>query len=512
MEIYNYKQDSKNFVRHNSLLKAINFLTVNRDGSCCVPRTYVRRAFDFFCQLDDGEPARKEAESIDTTYISSWETLHDSVVGHKRPADLSVCYLAGPQPENDFNELISLGVLPQNIWAFENDKATYLKAINSYNASIFPQPKIVKMPIEQFFKHSPKKFDVVYIDACGNIISSQHALRYVSTLFFYQRLNSPGVVITNFSKPDISKEHVLKEFASVIALYFVFKEFTNGKIVQKNNKVFIENYEPVYYRVIENFEDYYGTFITSLISDLASIIIPLQRFGDIAQYSNLFTRNELLLDNQSFDIESIDSIKNNSVCKWILLLDWLSRHAEVESPISFNPDTVLADFVPLDGDRRKLIKGILYFIGLKNGTLGKDSSVLSIKAFFDAPNNIYQFLDRTGSSLLFDVVINQLSYPLHSNTGQSCSFQYCAKQTQMFTDVILLDECRYLYEWLPTIHQIEHAMRNKGWQYVFRFALDSLVKQRLNYNNEFFFQGSVVAKDEIGFEAKKRVIRQKIGE
>lgn len=58
----------------------------------------------------------------------------------------------------------------------------------------------------------------------------------------------------------------------------------------------------------------------------------------------------------------------------------------------------------------------------------------------------------------------------------------------MYTDVTIYDECRYIYEWLPGLHQIESSFENISWQYVFRFALDGLVKMRQNYNNEFFFR------------------------
>lgn len=58
----------------------------------------------------------------------------------------------------------------------------------------------------------------------------------------------------------------------------------------------------------------------------------------------------------------------------------------------------------------------------------------------------------------------------------------------MFTDVSIYDECRYIYEWLPGLHQIISSFRDKSWQYVFRFALDGLVKMRQSYNNEFFFK------------------------
>ena len=81
----------------------------------------------------------------------------------------------------------------------------------------------------------------------------------------------------------------------------------------------------------------------------------------------------------------------------------------------------------------------------------------------------------------------------------------------MFMDAMIFDECRYIYEWLPAIHQIKNAFQNLSWQYVFRFAVDGLVKQRFNYNNEFFFQGSVISKEIDGFKEKCIKEREYIG-
>lgn len=122
--------------------------------------------------------------------------------------------------------------------------------------------------------------------------------------------------------------------------------------------------------------------------------------------------------------------------------------------------------------------------------------------FFDTGNELYQFLDKPNRVLFFDSVINQLSYPMHYVSDKANRLTYIAKDTRMFTDLLLFDECRYIYDWLPAIHQIPKAFSNLSWQYTFRFGLDGLIKQRINYNNEFFFQGSVVSKTAPGFEAK----------
>lgn len=192
-----YRQETKNRVRHMVIKTAVEILTVKRSEAFCVRNSYVRDLYDhFLSELKSHE--RNEVLKIDRTYIREWERMHSNLIGNKHPDELSVCYLSGPEPENDFQELVDMGVLPQNIWAFENEKNTYLQALDSVNENSFMQPKIVRSSIEQFFENTPKKFDIVYIDACATLISNKHALRCVGSLFQNHRLDSPGVLITNF--------------------------------------------------------------------------------------------------------------------------------------------------------------------------------------------------------------------------------------------------------------------------------------------------------------------------
>ena len=197
-EYYKYDQYTKQNVRHTALVKAVEVLTSERSQSCCVERNYVRRLYDYFTLSEDVSQNKIEAQKINVSYITNWEKLHDSFLETKRPEDLMVCFLSGPEPDNDFQELINLGVLPQNIWGFESNNQAYKKAIATYDQGKYPQPRILKQNIETFFQQTPKKFDIVYIDACGSVPSAQHALRCVSTICQNHRLNSPGVIITSF--------------------------------------------------------------------------------------------------------------------------------------------------------------------------------------------------------------------------------------------------------------------------------------------------------------------------
>ena len=206
-ETYSYNQFNKNLIRHKVLQYSIELLTSRRRNATCVPRDYVRKVYDHFVYTEDDCNNKKHALKISSENIQSWEKLHDSNVGTKHPEDLTVCYLCGPEPQNDFKEMVSLGVLPQNIWAFETDKSTYEKAVNSFEKNKIPQPHILKQNIETFFSNTPKKFDIIYIDACGSVASEQHALRCVSSACLHHRLHSPGVIISNFSEPENKEDY-----------------------------------------------------------------------------------------------------------------------------------------------------------------------------------------------------------------------------------------------------------------------------------------------------------------
>lgn len=499
MATFTYTQLEKNKVRHDSLVHAVSMLTTKRNNACCVERDYVRNLYDYFMNLDDCHD-RREAEKIDMTYISMWEKFHDSSIGYKRPEDLVVCYLSGPEPQNDFNELVSLGIHPQNIWAFENDSLTYLQAIESYNTLPFPQPKIVKGSIEHFFKSTPKKFDIVYIDSCGVIASNQHALKIISSMIKFHRLNSPGVIITNFALPDTTKSYEVNGYSELISQYLIFKSnIPNEELIDKS--LTIENQISILTDLVKrDFESYYGHFITRVLMDLPSVIVPGQRFVNSHYFNRIIDKSSVRgnVCSESF----FDNAKNNSLLRF-LLLDDLTKNQD-----GFIKSSKTAAFINemsgIDQYGIDLISSMKNLSGLKSGHLQLSLDIQSIKDYFD--NNggeIYRFLDVPDSNMLLDLVINQLSYPMHYNTSAIKRFSYKAKSTQMFTDILVFDECRYIYEWLPTIDLIKNAFKDTSWQYTFRFALDGLVKQRLKYNNEYFFQSSVINQNNEYFGSKE---------
>ncbi|MGM7683206.1 hypothetical protein ACSVDA_13740 [Cytobacillus sp. Hm23] len=501
-----YTQKIKNTARRDMLFYSVELLTTRRSKACCVERSYVRKVYDYFLSLEE-TIEKSEASKIDLNYIKTWESLHDSCVGSKRVEDLVVCYLSGPEPQNDFNELISLGVHPQNIWAFENNLSTFNSALKNYDNSDFPQPRIVNDSIERFFVNTPKKFDIVYIDACGAIASEQQCLRIIATLCKYHRLNSPGIIVTNFACPDLSKDHIIEEYSELITQYLLYKDSPNEKVGIENSIITSNTYEKLKKKVRSDFQSFYGEIITNSIIDIASLAIPIQRFVNSSYINNLLVDIPFSRSENSY-IEELNEINNNSLYKFLYLSKLQNNGKGIKKNKKIK--TFINGFSGLENMPKDLFEALSILYGIKESSLVLKNDIEELKTHFDKAEGIYQFLDKPSRSLLLDVIINQLSYPLHYNSQAIKRYKYKAKTMDMFMDVIVLDECRYIYEWLPSVNQIKNAFENLSWQYVFRFALDGLVKQRINYNNEYFFQGSVISKEIEGFESKFISSRKKI--
>ena len=498
MSSYTYKQESKNQVRHTVIRNAVELLTIRRSEACCVRNSYVRDLYDYFLSLPESHE-QIEAEKIEHEYIREWEHIHSNLIGHKRSDELSVCYLSGPEPENDFNELVDMGILPQNIWAFENERSTYLQALDSLDGSSFMQPKIVKTSIERFFENSPKKFDIVYIDACASLISDQHALRCVASLFQNHRLNSPGILITNFAYLNATNAAEAAQYIDLISRYNIIQNNRVANLINESGVIrFKYDGANVNMQVEENLEDAYGEFVTAMVCNAASITVPTLRFCKSTYLQSISTTN--LTSNDHLSYLDVNTIRDNTLYRYLASNSFLNQQGASFPGI----ERINKLSAELSGTLRHydLLPCLRKVHEIRTKTDGFSYELQDVIGFFDTSSKLYQFLDKPNRVLFFDSVINQLSYPMHYVSDKAKRLTYVAKDTRMFTDMLLFDECRYVYDWIPAIHQIPKAFSNPSWQYTFRFGLDGLIKQRINYNNEFFFQGSVVSKTIPGFEAK----------
>ena len=499
-----YKQKTKKLARHKMIRKAVELLTQNREELCCVRKTYVRDIYEEFLS-DEESLEQKEASYINDSYIRMWENIHTQYVGHKEVKDLTVCYLAGPEPENDFNEFISMGVLPYNIWAFESEKHIYSKALESIDKTDFFQPKLIKTSIERFFENTPKAFDIVYIDACCPLISEQHALRCIAAMFKYHRLSSPGILLSNFAGVDEENKDFLSQYYDLIAKYNVIKKYPKCSIILDKSGVGFENYyDTVYEDVKKHFDQYYGDFVTYMICNAASVTIPALRFVNSNYLLDFSTQKPSL--NRKYNIRDVNMISNNTLLKFFATNELLVQSGEKDKGIKRIKKLEMELSASTSGYSLLQALQKIYEIGMED----ERTNFCEYLDFFENPQNLHQFLDKPTRKIFIDSMINQLSCPMHYCTDKIERISYIAKKTKMYMDLIPFDECRYIYDWLPSMDQMKNAFSNKSWQYVYRFALDGLVKNRLNYNNEFFFQGTVISKKIKKFKDYKIKERQYI--
>lgn len=491
-----YLQDKKCEARHIALRNTVRKLTTERMQCCCVENTYVRNLYDFFKREFDGA-IQNEVESIDIEYIKEWEKFHRTYIGEKSVEELTVCYLCGPEPENDFKELLSLGILPHNIWAFENNDKIYHEALVQLCNGMFPRPKLIEINIEKYFKDIPKKFDIFYYDACATTVS-RNALRAISTLCKYHRLNSPGVIITNFSEPDFSHESELNKVKAVIEPYFSCKKENN--YLRKDDSYVFD--DPVNINEKEIY-DFYSDFSTEILLDISSNVIPIQRFINSDYAHDILDIK--IGKNEKKSLDEFNQI-HNSVYKFV----YFRELQQVKKGVPDYYQNVVNALSGYEGYKYdicscfKVRKNLISGIGVTNNLLKKTIN------YFNQGNNIFQFLDKPDSSLYIDLLINQMGYPLHFVTDKIERYEYRAKTNTMIMDIIPYDECRYIYEWLPAMDQVLNAYADKSWQYVFRFAVDGLVKNRMGITNDIFYKGSVISKTTEGFAQKEIGKRRRI--
>ena len=296
--------------------------------------------------------------------------------------------------------------------------------------------------------------------------------------------------------PDLSCSNI-SDYYENIAQYLFFKENPFETFEIENEDIKNINYKNFLKEIKNNFNKYYGDYISAILRDIPSFIIPAIRIAQNTYIKQLIDLKKIkYIDNEEF----IKLSNGNSIAKYFFCMT--KNFNNFKSSSKF--EVLKNELFYFDN----LLDGLKVILLLRNGGISLRDDIEEIKNFFETKGNIYQFLDKPHSNLFFDIIINQLAYPMHNNVCQNVRFEYVAKTNHMFTDITVYDECRYIYEWLPGLHQIVTAFKDLSWQYVFRFALDGLVKMRQNYNNEFFYQGSVISKYIEEFSSKSLSIRK----
>ena len=503
--------------------QAVRCLTTERKTSACVQRDHVERVWQ---QLHETAEAQhlftsKEREEI-TKEIIGWERFYDSQIQERKPSDLRVCYLGGDNPINDLEVLVKNGVLCQNVWAIEKDSKTLENAWKEINRSNLRNVRLFKGDILTFLKDFKGQFDIIYYDACGSLpANKQNTLKVIGYVFLYDKLSSPGALITNFSFPP--REHEKPEDGANAQasgeernkINLLTRTYLTHRLVNtlrednypENNELFLNK---------RTDEANYSDYITYQVIDSAYLFVPAFRMLLSAKKSlweQIFSSRDNFLqelksyfvkDSQSlskdkedlhglhaaskafiFDCKLIaeqsylrhigseltsEEAKKNPLCKsWVneVFPDWKSSFLKNDHDISW---LLLTPLLYLSEDF------ILHFSNsdFRQKCLGPLFKALDERSQF--PSCCDAATTCATSCLVAGLLFGQLAYPSFPVLNKLLRLHYTAKKRQMFADVFIFDKCRYIYEQFPTVDCACFAIDEPKQQMVFRMAVDGLRK------------------------------------
>lgn len=506
-----YKEKEKIIARQKALTFAIDTLTKKRKKSSIAKRTYVRNVRRYL--LKNGTHTdKKVASMLSLKEISRWEAFYDSIIREKTTSELRVAYLSGPNPENDIDVFVKNGILPENIWAFESDNKIYSTAVVSALKSRFPYVKIYKGKIETYLKILPFKFDIIYLDFCSTI-SGKKTLSTVRDVFLYQKLETLGILITNFAFPNKnnpSNHSHIDNLNLLAANYLYFKEFTEKH--KSWGGGFIES--PIYLglnpkdflKLVQSKKElFYSQLITRILYDLPMVLIPYQRFASHKAIVELFFKN--------FEKKEFDRYIKEEICDQTESALFYSLINMFDNETDF--DKFLNKFkrqLSIDGNDDILMQRVNmvnYFIKEDCRKNIHSKGLERIRKNWKIYEQ-YQFCDLFLFQQLKDVLIGQVSSPYFYNVEYTRRWCYKAKETKMFMDLITYDECRYIFDWMPTLDMFENGIKDWNRQLALRFAMDSIAKQRRWYSSAFCSGMAVIDQSTKGFKVKELKKRQVI--
>jgi len=511
-----YKQEKKNISREKLIKHAIKSLTEDRMDSFLVSKRHLEKITNHFNSMlfKNSEWSRLDIESknrYNSHYLSgkaNWMEFYDAICKPKRANELKVLYLSGPEPYNDIDILCKNGIRLENIWAIDSVKEKYdtaLKSLIDLNIHI----KIHRGSLSEFFELTNHEFDIVYYDACSPLLSSnQSPLETLKQIFVNKRLTGLSALITNFA--ELSSNN---EWSKAFAAWFSTKYFEKPEVDFKCKIDFnlqAHLFEEYSQFIESHFNDYYDKFITHFIPTLGSEIIPIWQLTSLNSIRNNHFLNDKLLRSELNRIRNYDSrnVKDSdfttTVQHYLLdiesypLLNWARMNRE-----QLPKNNILNRF--LDENRKNMTIENALYIGsfLKNF----DAAQSNLKTFiYDVCNDNLKktlknldFFDRDMhiacdipmKNLFIEFLIGLYAHPYIAHAGKNMSLKYMAKETWMYSDVFVFDQCRYLYDFLPTLDLWDSFFQNRANQIIVRGCIDGIRRNHLQLNGSLLKWGFI---------------------
>ena len=496
-----YHAPEKKKCRSDVISHAIRCLTTERQKSACVQRSHVRQVWQQLQESGDSKAFcnLRIIESIEAE-ISQWESLHEGRIQNREPRDLTVCYLGGDNPINDLKVLVDNGVLPQNVWAVEKKPSNIEKGWKAIRGSKLRNVRLFEGDILDFMKDFKGNFDIIYFDACGTLPAErQNTLKIIGYVFQYDKLTSPGALITNFSFPPEECDPLEKDRIRQLVTEYLKYRLDNTLM----NKVSPE--EKAEHLGQRNLEQNYGDYITYQVIDSAYLYIPALRmlsstnplWDQMLRDKESFLKEceELYVRGVSFNEELGDISEASPMWKCGFALEALqTKNPLCEAWVS----QVLLDLksTPNLKTRKLPLLLLTHLLSHCNSFICKfickKFQEKCLKPLQDAllemqPPKFANAVDsKNTESLVAGLLYGQMAHPSFPVVDKMLRFHYTGKtekdtkRRQMFTDVFIFDQCQYVYQQFPSISAALSASKEPDQQVVFRIVVDGLRKHLKN--------------------------------
>lgn len=513
--MHTYNQQLKNESRSRLIQHAIKSLTEQRQDSFLVTKGHFEKISGHFNEL---WMKAFKAGNIDffNTYNwlffggkNSWYQFYDNVCKGKAASELKVLYLSGPEPRLDVEIFCNNGILLENIWAIESDKKTYEQALDSLKESGI-HIKIHRGSLTEFFELTSHEFDIVYLDACSPIISpNQSPLETLKQIFLNKRLTGLSALVTNFSEPGSNYN-----WGDILATWFVSKEYY--EVPAEEEHVGMDPLEKSVYftkygkHINSHLESYYELFLTHFIAAFASEVIPMWQVCSLGSVQNNHLLNEQRLQKELRKIKDLKAdetdLKNfiTKVQHYKLsidgypLLNWARMIEE-----NFSNEHILHRFV--QSNRKKMTMADALYIGsllkrFEEADSGFSTFIYDICSdalretltkldFFDRYMGVT--CDIPMKNLFIELLLGLYGHPYIANVEKNLALKYKAKETWMYSNVFVFDQCRYLYDFLPTLDLWQNFFENWANQTIIRACIDGIRRNHLNLNEHLFKWGFI---------------------
>ncbi len=511
--MHSYNQDVKKEARQKLIKHAIHSLTVARQDSFLVSKDHLTKVTDYFNAQFLAVLGSKYFDVMNQYNWqffgkkNSWMEFYDTVCKPKTAGELKVLYLSGPEPYNDIEVLCNEGIRLENIWAIELDKGVYEKAVKSLvDANI--HVKLHRGSLAEFFESTNHEFDIIYFDACSPVLSPQQSpLEILKQIFVNKRLTGLSALITNFAEPGTNYD-----WGEILATWFASKE--SEEVPPEDHDLGMTageksaEHKKYSQHINKHLHSYYDAFLTRFIPALAAEIIPMWQFASLGSVQNNHLLNEQVLPKELKRIKDympdIQTMKDlvTKVPHYLLAVDAYPLLNWARSVKDYLPDDhILQRFI--GSNRKKMtVEDALYICTLlksfEEAGTGFNTFIYNICGdklrhtlttldFFDRDLGIS--CDIPMKNLFVELLIGLYGYPYVAHAGKILALKYKAKETWMYSNVYVFDQCRYLYDFIPTLDLWENFFRTLPNQTIVRGCIDGIYRNHFQLNWSFFKWG-----------------------